>query len=226
MNSNVQIISKGLYRGTIDKSFPVKVKEYVFARQDEKKSLLLRFFNDSQLNITAIHFWLVQKNSHGEQIGKEKISLEGIYCAQGAIFVPASGFFVDDKCADFDVEMISAFSGEYEYKTKNGEIFVQYPIEYEQTAVVKKRAHCVQHKKLNKKVKFSSAINARSRLTAGNLGKFLYRIPSSADKSFVKSISPRYTFLSKPNERAIAGSSSPNDPTRSSPNKTSAETPG
>ena len=158
MNSNVQIISKGLYRGRVDISFPIKVKEYVFTRQDEKKCLLLRFFNDSQLNITALHFWLVQKNSHGEQIGKEKISLEGIYCAQGEIFVPVSGFFVDDKCADFDIEMISAFSGEYEYKTKNGEIFVQYPIEYEQTAVVKKKAYCVQHKKLNNKVKFSSAI--------------------------------------------------------------------
>jgi hypothetical protein len=158
MNSNLQIISKGLYRGNVDKAFPIEVKEYVFTRQDEKKCLLLRFFNDSQLNITAIHFWLVQKNSYGEQIGRDKISLDGIYCAQGAIFVPATGFFVDDRCVDFDVEMISAFSGEYEYKTKNGESFVQYPIEYEQTAVVKKKARSIQHKKFNNKVKFSSAI--------------------------------------------------------------------
>ena len=114
MNGNLQIISKGLYKGSVDRAFPIEVKEYVFSRKDGQKCLLLRFFNYSDINITALEFWLVQKNSYGEQISKEKISLDNIYCGAGKVFSPSVGFAVDNKCVDFEVEMISAFSGEYE----------------------------------------------------------------------------------------------------------------
>ena len=157
MNGNLQIISKGLYKGSVDRAFPIEVKEYVFSRKDGQKCLLLRFFNYSDINITALEFWLVQKNSYGEQISKEKISLDNIYCGAGKVFSPSVGFAVDNKCVDFEVEMISAFSGEYEYKSENGETFVKFSTK-SKSFPYKRNAYCVQKTKINSKVKFSTAI--------------------------------------------------------------------
>ena len=158
MNDNLQIISKGLYKGAVDKAFPVYVKEYIFTRKSGRKCLLLRFFNPSDLNVTAINFLLIQKNSYGEEIHREKISLEGIYCAAGKVFSPLACFFVQDVCVNFEVEMISAFSGEYEYKSENGEAFVRYPIDSNKKSVAKRKGYCIQRTKLDNKVKFSIAI--------------------------------------------------------------------
>lgn len=158
MSDNVQIISKGLYRGTVDKAFPVEVKEYIFTRKKGKRYLLLRFFNDSPLNVTAISFWLIQRNSHGDQLSKEKVLLEGVYCKAGAYYSPSSGFLMQDNCAEFEVDIISVFSGEYEYKAENGEGFVRYSIKSGKKYSSNKRAFCVQRTKLNNKVKFAKAI--------------------------------------------------------------------
>ena len=77
--SGLQIISKGTYKGITEKAFPLEVKEYVFARENGKKCLLLRFFNSSEINVTALTFWLIQKDSSGNEIRKRKITLDGIY---------------------------------------------------------------------------------------------------------------------------------------------------
>ena len=95
--SELQIISKGLYKGEVDKAFPIEVKEYIFARENGKKCLLLRFFNSSEINLTAISFWLIQKNSYGEKIRRKKITLEGIHAMSGKGFPPNERFWVDDK---------------------------------------------------------------------------------------------------------------------------------
>lgn len=154
MSNNFQIISKGLYRGTVDQSFPIEVKEYVFTRQKGKKLLLLRFLNESKNNFTAIHFWLIQKDASGQQIYKEKIFLEGIYCGAGATFTPTTAFTVQNKCVDFEVEMISAFSGEYEYKVENDDVFVRYTNTLDDKFSIRRNHYCVQRKKLNRKIKF------------------------------------------------------------------------
>ena len=154
------MVSKGLYRGLVDKSFPVEIKEYVFTRQNGKKFLLLRFLNESKNNITAMHFWLIQKDAHGNHLYKEKISLEGIYCGAGAMFTPNTCFPVQNKCVDFEVKMISAFSGDYEYKSENGEGYVRYTSVLEEKFSVRRNHYCVQRKKLNRKVKLLGLIVA------------------------------------------------------------------
>ena len=156
--SNAQMISKGTYKGISEKAFPLEVKEYIFARENGKKCLLLRFFNSSDVNITGISFWLIQKNVYGEHICKKKISLDGIYSLAGRNYAPSNCFFVDESCADFEVEMISAFSGEYEYRTENGESVVRYPLNLNKNMVVKRRPYSIQRSKLNKKVKHMTLI--------------------------------------------------------------------
>ena len=158
MNGNLQIISKGLYKGVVDTALPVEVKEYVFTRQKGRKCLLLRFFNTSELNITAIHFWIIQKNSYGEQIHREKILLDNIQCIAGRAFAPSDCFYVQNNCVDFDIEIISVFSGEYEFRSGSGESFVRYSGALNKAPTVNKKAQCVQRTKLNNKVKFTGAI--------------------------------------------------------------------
>lgn len=158
MNDNVQIISKGLYRGTTDKAFPVEVKEYIFTRKKGKKYLLLRFYNDSPLNVTAISFWFIQKNSYGEQISKTKIVLDGLYCGSNDYYAPSSGFLMQDNCAEFEINMISVFSQKYEYKAENGEGFVRYAVSSSKKRFSNKKKIGLQSTKLNKKVTFTSAI--------------------------------------------------------------------
>ena len=153
MSNNFQIISKGLYRGTVDKGFLVEVKEYVFTRQKGKKFLLLRFLNESKNSFTAMHFWLIQKDVQGQEIYKEKISLEGIYCGAGAMFTPNTCFPVQNKCVDFEVKMISAFSGDYEYRLENDEVLVRYTNTLDNKFSTRRKHYCVQRKKLNRKIK-------------------------------------------------------------------------
>ena len=161
MKLDLQIISKGLYKGDVDKAFPIEVKEYVFARKEGRKCLMLRFLNQSRLNVTGLNFWLIQKNFYGEQISKEKISLDNIESGTDKVFAPPFGFSVQDKCVDFEVQMISAFSGEYEYISENGECLVRYQLKEEKREIPKlsKNAErCVQYNKLDKKVKFATVI--------------------------------------------------------------------
>lgn len=151
--SSLQIISKGTYKGVNEKAFPIEVKEYVLARENGKKCLLLRFFNTSEINVTSLTFWLIQKNSYGVEIRKKKLTLDGIYALSKAFFAPSNCFFLDEECVDFEVEMVSALSGEYEYRAVNGEGIVGYPIDLNKTIVVKRKPYCIQRTKLNKKAK-------------------------------------------------------------------------
>lgn len=158
MNSNLQIISKGLYKGVADNAFPIEVREYIFSRSEGRKCLLLRFFNRSKLNITALNFWLVQKDSCGECIAREKITLSGIYFVTDELFTPNNYYYVQENCVSFDVEMLSAFSGEYEYKAENGEGFIRYSPASREKAAVRKNSFCRKYSKLRGKVKFTTMI--------------------------------------------------------------------
>lgn len=156
--SNMQIISKGLYKNNAEKSFPVELKEYIFARTNDKKCLFLRFFNGLEFNVTGIHFWLIQKNSYGELIQKKKIELTDISAEAGEFFAPEDCFFVDEECVDFDIKIASVFVGVYEYRAENGEVFVRASIDYYPKRAIRKKVFCNQRKKLNGGVKYSILI--------------------------------------------------------------------
>lgn len=156
--SSLQIISKGLYKGTPDRSFPVEIKEYIYSFKNDRRCLLLRFLNNSELNVDGICFWLIQKNSHGEEIHTEKIDVNGIVAEAGALFSPSEGFVVDEACVDFEIKMISVSSNGYEYRAKEGEAFVRYPMEYYKKAELRKKIFCHKRKKLKSGAKYSGWI--------------------------------------------------------------------
>lgn len=158
MSKKMNIVSKGLYRGELDKTSLLDITEYVFIRENGKKYLLLRFTNKSDFNITSITFWLIQKNADGKEIGERKVSLTNLRCVAWETFSPDKGLLVDDKCADVDVKMISIGSGNYEYRSKNGEAFVRYDFQDRKMKRVDRDPICIQHSKVNGKVKFASII--------------------------------------------------------------------
>ena len=158
MNKKMNIVSKGLYRGEVDKTALLDITEYVFIREKGKKYLLLRFTNKSDFNITAMTFWLIQKNSDGKEIGERKISLTNLRCVAWETYSLDKGLLVDDRCADIDIKIISVVSGNYEYRSKNGEAFVRYDFQDRKMKKIDRDPVCIQHSKLNSKVKFSGII--------------------------------------------------------------------
>lgn len=156
--SDLQIISKGIYRGENNGAFPIEVKEYIFARNKGKKCLLLRFSTSSDIKFTEIHFWLIQKNSYGEKIRRRLITLKNVYCTEGKVVSPTNSFTIDDTCVDFEVKIVSAFVGAFEYKCQNGESVVKYPINSTKNLEIKRKESCAQRSKLNGKVKYTVLI--------------------------------------------------------------------
>lgn len=158
MNKKMLVVSKGLYRGEEDKTSPVSINEYVFIRDNGKKYLLLRFTNKSDLHITSMTFWLTQKNSDGRVIDEKKVVFDNIRCVAWEVFSPDKGILVDDKCADVDIKITSVISGNYEYRSKNGESFVRYLFKQNKRRRMDMLPFCTQHSKTDGKVKFSGAI--------------------------------------------------------------------
>lgn len=158
MNKSLQIVSKGLYSGEVDKNLPVIVKEYVFAREGKNKCLMLRFENTSSFYINEIDFFLVQKNSDGEEIGSERITLDAVNVRPNAIFSPNVCFFVQEKCSDFEIEFLSVRSENYEYKSNNQEGYVNYAMTKDWRYRGYSYPYCTQVSKFNNKVKFSGVI--------------------------------------------------------------------
>ena len=128
MKSNLKIISKGLYKESTDKDELIVVKQYVFARDNGRKCLMFRFLNNSKSVVHSFEFWLVQKNSEGIEIAENKMVVEDICAKPGETFAPQKIFMVDDKCVDFDIQVVVARSGKYEYRREGGENFVRYAL--------------------------------------------------------------------------------------------------
>lgn len=157
MKKDLKIISKGLYSETAENPL-LAVKQYIFARENGKKCLLLRFENKARFIINYFEFWLVQKNSDGVEIAKKKMSVNEINARPGEIFSPEKCFLVQDKCVDFDIKIVIAKSGKYEYRLRNGEIFVRYPMKSKWSYLASEKTYSLQYSKLNKRVSFTSLI--------------------------------------------------------------------
>ena len=158
MKRDLKIISKGLYKEPADKDELIIVKQYIFAREKGRKCLMLRFLNNSKTVVNSLEFWLVEKNSDGVEIAENKIKLNDICVKPGEFFAPQKLFMVKDKCVDFDIKVIVAKSGKYEYRRKNSETYVRYSFPEAWAYEDFDRFYPVQQSKLGFKVRFTSLI--------------------------------------------------------------------
>ena len=158
MKQECKIISKGLYKESDFEDEILSVKQYVFVRENNKKYLMLRFLNNANFLINSFEFWIVQKNVDGTEIAETKVRIKDIYARPGETFSPEKCFLVKDKCTDFEIRFVVIKSGHYEYRFKNGEVFVRYPLETNWIYGDNDKNYTHQESKLNKKVRFTSLI--------------------------------------------------------------------
>ena len=158
MKHDCKIISKGLYKESDFDNGILAVKQYVFSREKNKKYLMIRFLNKANFIINALEFWIIQKNADGVEIGEIKVRIKDIYARPGEIFSPERCFLVKEKCSDFEIRFVAVKSGSYEYRFKNGETFVRYPIDKKWKYMSVEKNYTHQESKLTKKVRFTSLI--------------------------------------------------------------------
>ena len=120
-----QIISKGDYRHYQIENY-VSVKQYIILRTEDKKCLTLRFTNSLGCNVDAFKFLLIQMDIQGNVIGRKKIKFEDIFFENGRDYTSCKGIILDEKCADFKIQMLCVYSDKYRYKQKNNKIATYY----------------------------------------------------------------------------------------------------
>lgn len=141
MQSN-NVIAKGKYRYP-QKAGLVTVNNYIILKENGKKYLLLRFFNERNEVIDRLVIKLVQYNSAGKAISSSRKTFGGLGGGGGAQFVPECKIELDDACADFRADVLSAEYGNYSYSPANSGLRVDYvkeeaPRPFDAAAVQKK----------------------------------------------------------------------------------------
>ena len=123
--NDYKIIDKGFYNHP-QAPDRVKLKQYIIVRKEGKKCLLLRFFNELKITVTALEFVLTQKDANGEVIDNSVVNLKDIKLRSGDMFTADCGIVINEKCVDFTVEIKSMVSGGYKYCDANGKMLVRY----------------------------------------------------------------------------------------------------
>ena len=112
MTSQRQYISKGFYeRSQI--SDLVSVKEYIVVRHNEKKCLMLRFFN-------------VQMDAAGKILETTKVKYTDLNFMPSTTYVDPTMIAVNEYCSDFRIVFTEIMSGRYKYTVRHGKVTVDY----------------------------------------------------------------------------------------------------
>lgn len=161
MRSN-NVIAKGKYRYP-QKAGLVTVNNYIIVKENGKKYLLLRFFNERNEVIDRLAIKLVQYDSAGKVISSAHKTIDDIGGVGGSQFVPECKIELEDDCADFRANIISAEYGRYSYSPVNSGLRVDYVNEEE---VQPFDAAAVQKRWAAKTSAFQSAISGSRLLSA------------------------------------------------------------
>lgn len=124
MNSR-NIIEKGFYSHP-QTSGGVQLKQYIITKEGDKKCLLLRFFNDSELIINEMNITLTQQCGEESEPEKVKISLDGLNIHPGETFAMKNGVVISDSITDFTVEITEVISRDFVYKESGDSLVAKY----------------------------------------------------------------------------------------------------
>lgn len=102
------------------------LKQYIFSTNAGKRTLLLRFANESPLELDGFEFVIVELNRRGDVITRHRLFHSDLRIAAGGTYCPTSGVVVSDECADFRIKVISIRSGIYRYTSRRGQLVAHY----------------------------------------------------------------------------------------------------
>lgn len=120
MSAN-NILEKGIYNHP-QPSGCMTVKQYIIIEKNKKRCLLLRFCNESGLNITDMGFTVTQLDSAGEVIETSTVKSAAIRVNAGLTFSLKKAVVLNRRCTDFIVTVTWVISKGYKYEVRNGQM--------------------------------------------------------------------------------------------------------
>ena len=127
MRKSKSYFKKGFYDHRQAQGLPV-VKQFIVTESKGKRCLLLRFENETELDISCLKFILTQLDTSGKIIGVDAFEYKDISFRPGTVYSRGEGIVIADECADFTVDILYAVSGKYKYVSKNNGTAVVYDI--------------------------------------------------------------------------------------------------
>lgn len=124
-NNEKVILSKGFYNRP-QKSGRMQVKQYIIIRENNKKCLLLRFFNESELTVSGMKITLTKLGSDSKAREDVEVNIDGINVRPGETYTTTKAIVLGDNCVDFIVDVKSIISAGYEYSDVKGRLVPRY----------------------------------------------------------------------------------------------------
>ena len=123
--SHQNIIDRGFYHHP-QPSGSMAVKQYIITKENDKKLLHLRFFNESPLSVAGIQLRLSQFTKDGALISSGEYSASGIKVLPGSTYAFQTAIILSDDCHKFLVDIISLNSGGYRYEPIHGRLVPRF----------------------------------------------------------------------------------------------------
>lgn len=151
------VIEKGFYSHP-QKNGGVQLKQYIITKEGDKKCLLLRFYNDSELIINGMNIILTQICGEQSEPEKIRISLDGLNIHPGETFAMKNGIVISDGITDFDVEITEVISRDYVYKESGDSLVAKYDPRIKSSKKKKRVSRVVVKKKRVSVTGFSALV--------------------------------------------------------------------
>ncbi len=104
--------------------FPVFLSRYVIFG-GSKKRVAMHFFNASEIEISGLRFYLVEKDEKGRELTVRPLERNGLSAERGTEFAVAD-VAVGRGCTAVEVRMESVLSGAYEYVFEEEGVSLRY----------------------------------------------------------------------------------------------------
>ena len=125
MNKNSNVTEKGFYSHP-QKTVSVQLKQYIITKDGDKRCLMLRFVNNSELIIDGMNIILTEIRKDAQEPKHTRLSIKELKVYPGDTFSLKNGIAISDDCIDFKVEITSVISKDYEYFESNGTLTPKY----------------------------------------------------------------------------------------------------
>lgn len=125
INSQVKVIEKGRYTRKLPKNF-IDIKQFLKVERNSKRSILLRLENNLDCVVNELKIKITEYDKHGKIIGKSVRSFCNLKIIPNKLYSLDEGISIKNECEDFEIQIIKARSGNYEYILNGEDVLVYY----------------------------------------------------------------------------------------------------
>jgi hypothetical protein len=106
----------------------MSLKQYMIVEEAGKKCLLLRFFNESANDVSAMELRLVQLDMSGEVIASSHIKVPQMKAHAGSTYSLKRGIVLNEHCVDFRITVLWVMSQGYKYVLRHNQMIPEYDV--------------------------------------------------------------------------------------------------